>query len=393
VMDSPLPPWVLVCGGFHPLGGMDQSNYALATRLVEQGRTVHLVCHQIASDLAAHPSVRLSAVPRPFNSILLGEAALRRTGLKVAREVTSQFPRARVVVNGGNCDWPGINWVHSVHSCWPRSDNNAPVWFRAKNALNKWKARRDEQAAFQLATHLIANSRRTAHDLTTIGVPTERIHTIYLGSGPDWRPASASEKLQARTQFQLPPEAKVIGFVGALGYDRNKGFDTLLAAFERLPWSDLYLIAAGGGRGWEQWRAMVQRHAVAGRVRLIGFTDRISEVYAACDLLVSPVRYEAFGLNVQEAICRGVPCIVSSTAGIAELYPPELQEFLQHNPENIPQLTDLIRKWYTNGDAARRAFEPLCSRLRARTWREMAEDIIALVESDSARVAAVQGGR
>ena len=28
-------------------------------------------------------------------------------------------PLARVVVNGGNCAWPDINWVHAVHAAWP----------------------------------------------------------------------------------------------------------------------------------------------------------------------------------------------------------------------------------------------------------------------------------
>ena len=39
--------------------------------------------------------------------------------------------------------------------------------------------------------------------------------------------------------------------------------------------------------------------------------------------MVHPARYEAYGLGVHEAICRGLPAIVSAGAGIAELYPAD----------------------------------------------------------------------
>ena len=41
-------------------------------------------------------------------------------------------------------------------------------------------------------------------------------------------------------------------------------------------------------------------------------------VLAACDALVSPTRYEAYGLAVHEALARGLPALVSRSAGIAD---------------------------------------------------------------------------
>ena len=38
-------------------------------------------------------------------------------------------------------------------------------------------------------------------------------------------------------------------------------------------------------------------------------------------VLVSAPRHEAYGLNVQEAHCRGLPDLVSASAGVAERYP------------------------------------------------------------------------
>ena len=58
-----------------------------------------------------------------------------------------QSPGARVLVNGGNCDWPDINWVHYVHHAWPGEHNNSALWFRAKERIANRLARKSEQRA------------------------------------------------------------------------------------------------------------------------------------------------------------------------------------------------------------------------------------------------------
>jgi len=78
---------------------------------------------------------------------------------------------------------------------------------------------------------------------------------------------------------------------------------------------------AGGGSGLARWKSEVANSGLQYRARFLGSTDRIPEVLAAADLLVSPVRYEAYGLNVQEAICRGVPAMVSRDAGMPNAIP------------------------------------------------------------------------
>lgn len=379
--SNQLAPWVLICGGFHTLGGMDRANLALAETLVGQGRRVFLVGHQIEPNLANHQLVTATMVARPFNSILLGERALRSTGRRIASEVTSKWPDARVLVNGGNCDWPDINWVHSVHHAWPRLDEGAPLWFRAKSTVNKLKARHDERRALREAKLVITNSERTRRDVIALGVASEQLQVKYLGSDTSWKPATETEKHNARRSLGLPSDASVVSFVGALGYDRNKGFDTLLAAWQQAQIINSYLLVAGGGRGFEYWEARARESGKADRIRLLGFTSRVSEVYAASDLLVSPVRYEAFGLNVQEAICRGIPSIVSESAGVAELYPPSLRRYLLPDREDSKSLAALLSSTLLNLDSARNEFAPLADQIRRRTWRCMAEEIITLAES------------
>ena len=273
---------------------------------------------------------------------MLGEFMLDARGRSVAREVTTRVPEARVIVNGGNCNWPDVNWVHCLHHAWPCRDDGAPRWFRAKNRLKKQLARWREAAALPKARVVIANSERTRRDLIQmLALDPDRVRTVRLGAGEGDVPPSAGERCAARQWLGFPSHRPLVAFVGALGYDANKGLDTLWSAWRALcadsRW-DADLVIAGGGRAAPAWKETIERSGLAPRVSALGFTDRVAEVLAAADLLVSPVRYESFGLNVQEALCRGLPAVVSAQAGVSELYPSQYREWLLPDPEDVDDL-------------------------------------------------------
>ena len=112
------------------------------------------------------------------------------------------------------------------------------------------------------------------------------------------------------------------------------------------------------------------------RIRMLGFSDRVRELLAAADILVSPVRYEAYGLNVQEAICRGVPAIVSATAGIAERYGPEYEGLLLPDPEDVDDLAARLRQWRSDMPEWESRFERFGEMFRRYGWQEMARRIV-----------------
>lgn len=378
-------PWVIVAGGFHQRGGMDKANTALASYLVGRGTPVHLVAHTVAPELSARAGATIHIVPRPAGSYLLGEQLLARRGRAVAKEILARWSDARVVSNGGNCVWPDINWVHSVHHAWPPADGGAPVWFKIKNRLTGALARRRERCALRVARLVIANSERTRRDLVErLGIAPARVRTVHLGSDAAHGAITPSERAAARRWLNVGEGRPLVVFAGALGHDRNKGFDTLWAAWRKLcageGW-DAELVVAGDGRGLSAWRERVNDAGLGGRVRLLGFTERLAEVYAAADLLVSPVRYEAYGLNVHEAVCRGLPALVSARAGVAERFPAELSEMLLPDPEDAEDLARRLVRWRPRVEVWKEKFAPLAAQLRARTWAEMAREFVSLAEA------------
>ncbi|HEX4209193.1 MAG TPA: glycosyltransferase, partial [Candidatus Binataceae bacterium] len=143
------------------------------------------------------------------------------------------------------------------------------------------------------------------------------------------------------------------------------------------------LIVAGGGRMVNAWQKAVTSSGLDASVQIVGFTRNVPDLLAAADLLVSPVRYEAYGLNVQEALCCGIPAMVTVSAGVAEKYPSELRELLICNADDAHELAVRMRNWRRQMERFRRLTAPLAEQLRAHTWSKMAEQIVTLAAQNA----------
>ncbi len=383
-MDIEAFEWVLVCGGFHPEGGMDRANAALAAYLARRGTRLHLVAHRVDGPLRDHPSVSIAQVPRHGGLYFTSDFTLDRRARRVARDLRRSGSQVLVVANGGNCGIGDVNWVHSVHHAWPCRDDGAPAWFRGKNRLVKAWARSRERSAIRHARTVIANSNRTRRDvIELLGVDETRVHTVYLGSDPAWSPPGPSRRDAMRRKWCRDPLRPMVAFVGALGHDTNKGLDRLLGAWGRLNaggWSGELVVAGPGDT--RRWQRAAQ--AAGGTVRIAGHTADVDEILDSADVMVSPVAYEAYGLAVHEAICRGVPAIVSRAAGVAERLPGDLAELLLGDPADVEELAGRIRTWAANPERWRERTLRAGDALRAFSEQDMAARIVAIAGNAAA---------
>jgi glycosyltransferase involved in cell wall biosynthesis len=231
---------------------------------------------------------------------------------------------------------------------------------------------------------VICNSRRTRDDvIDRIGADPSRAHVVYYGSDPArFSLVDRAAREAAKRALGCLPERPLVGFVGALG-DRRKAFDVMFAAWTDLchrPDWDAGLVVAGAGSELPRWRQRAHDAGVAARVRFVGFRTDMPDIFAALDVLVHPARYEAYGLSVHEALCRGVPALVSRSAGVAERYPADLDDLLIADPDDASALADSLVRWRRRAEDVRCRVAPLSRALRARTWDTMAAEIVALVE-------------
>jgi glycosyltransferase involved in cell wall biosynthesis len=378
--------WLLVSGDFTPLGGMDCANHGLASFLARRaGAEVHLVTHRAWPDLSALETMRVHTIARPWGKHMLGELLLRRAGRRAAAAIARRG--GRVVVNGGNCLFGDINWVHYVHAAWtPRSGGRGGPGrlLKLKTGVFHRSALAAERASLKRARVIVANSERTRADLLErLDLAPERVHTVYYGIDPArFRPATDAERADARGRLRWAGDRPVVAFVGALG-DLRKGLDTLLAAWRQLcadPGWDARLAVVGTGGMLARLRHQASDLGLGDSVAFLGFRADVPEILRACDLLVSPARYEAYGLNVHEALCCGLPAIASRSSGAAERYPEALAELLLPDPEDPSDLAARLQRWRAERERFATATATLSATLRTYTWDDMAARFVAVVE-------------
>lgn len=358
---------------------MDIANFALASYLARIGRSLHLVAYRVAPELASGPNVVVHRVPKPFGAYTLGSPLLAAFGAAEALRMVRHG--GRIIANGGNCAVPGINWVHYVHAAFEPVATGGG-WRSTKAVATHEVNKVTERAALRAAKLLLANSNRTRRDvIERVGVAEHRVHTVYFGVDADrFRPVSAEERLAVRRSLGWSEERTLVVFVGALT-DRRKGFDVAYAAWTQLcarsSW-DADLIVVGQGAELEAWRARAARDGIADRIKFLGFRSDVPTVLMACDALVAPTRYEAYGIGVHEALCTGLPAMVSSSAGIAERYPEALRGLLLDDAQSASAVASALWRWRDQLPATAATVRLFSEQLRRRSWDDMARDIVSL---------------
>ncbi|MBD1847256.1 glycosyltransferase family 4 protein [Cyanobacteria bacterium FACHB-63] len=374
--------FLLVTGDVVKTGGMDRANYALAHYLVQQGQEVHLVAHRVDPELQQYANVVWHRVPKVANSYFLSSFLLDRVGRFWARRIAQRG--GRVLVNGGNCRWADANWVHYVHAAYqPVSKVN--LLQRLKIAVTHAHFRSTEKQCLEQAKIIIANSQRTRSDLVEQGLASAgKVRSIYYGIDPTlFYPATTQEARSLRQRLDLPMDCPIVLFIGALS-DRRKGFDLLFEAWRQLcqnsTW-DARLLVIGQGAELPIWQERLSEAGLVDRIQFLGFRADVPDLLRAADCLVAPTRYEAYGLGVHEALCCGIPAIVTATSGVAERYCSKLRGLLLTDVENVAELISKLDDWRNHrAEYQQLTRSQISLTLRQETWDRMAEQVLAAIK-------------
>ncbi|MCI0694915.1 glycosyltransferase family 4 protein [candidate division KSB1 bacterium] len=181
---------------------------------------------------------------------------------------------------------------------------------------NRWRYR---LAYNVLATRVIANSEATKQALLLKApwLDPKRIEVIY--NGIDMQPFLQPSGGCLRTEWSIPQEAPLLGFVGQL--DKRKGIEVLLEAFDRIyrqiPQVRLALVGRGPLQGMIE--SEVRRKNWGDAILLPGFIDDVIDVMQAIDILLLPSLWEGFGIVLIEAMAAGKPAISTNTSSMPEI--------------------------------------------------------------------------
>ncbi len=139
------------------------------------------------------------------------------------------------------------------------------------------------------------------------------------------------------------PDATDLLFVGEVRH--LKGIDLLIEALKPSP--HLSLTIVGDGPELEDYRSLVIRCGLAGRIRFAGRLP-IREAFTLGQIMVVPSRNESFPYVVLEAAAAAVPLIATRVGGIPEVLPADMM----CSPD-VPSISDAILRAAADMTAAR----------------------------------------
>lgn len=254
--------------------------------------------------------VRVFVAPRPFPIELANQL------LFVAWAMLRVSRRRYDLIHADGASLPGradVVAAHMLHCVWRqisrgREPGARGAYHALSSALNVWLERR----AYRSARLVIANSDRTAEDLTrVIGVTPEKIRVVPLGVDAErYRVPTSRERADARERYGAGAGEFVAVLVGAA--EERKGVPQAVEAFAGL--QDAMLIVVGDTRGGRIVREAAARRA---RVQFAEWPADPRPAYFAADMVLHPAAYEPFGLSVLEGLACGLPAAVAPSAGVA----------------------------------------------------------------------------
>ena len=158
---------------------------------------------------------------------------------------------------------------------------------------------------------------------------------------------------ETRFQRRSPPSQDVskLLIVGSLTVVKDQA--TAIRAMAELKGVELVIAGDGPLRG--ELQELTRRLGLQDRVHFLGVRRDIAQLIAAADIYVQTSKWESFCLAAVEAMCGGLPCVVSRVAGLEEIVgsaglyyePGDVQSLasairsLLHHPERRRALADL----------------------------------------------------
>jgi glycosyltransferase involved in cell wall biosynthesis len=160
---------------------------------------------------------------------------------------------------------------------------------------------------------IITNSAYTAEIVRKMidNNQLKRIHVIHNTIDPD--------RFQKKNDLSVETEQPFIFSFGR--FDRQKGFDLLIEAFQKIKDAiPHHLIIAGSGPEENNLRKQVDDYKLQDKVRFPGrlSPEEVVTYLKASAFVVVPSRWEAFGITVLESLAAGKPVVATDVGGIPE---------------------------------------------------------------------------
>jgi L-malate glycosyltransferase len=197
-----------------------------------------------------------------------------------------------------------------------------PVRIASRRETTGWRTgaqKAVERFAYRFAHAIVANSEAVRRQLSTEGVSSDKVVTIY--NGLDFRRVTPREDRERVAELGLP--SGISGpFVTILANLRNEVKDhaTFLRAASRvhkmIP--EAHFILAGEGELITANRALAASLGLGATAHFIGRCELVAELLALSDACVLSSKAEGFSNSILEYMAAGRPVVTTEAGGARE---------------------------------------------------------------------------
>lgn len=254
-----------------------------------------------------------------------------------------------------------------------------PVFVSCRGSDINWLARsfiRRKLIAWSLrrCQKVIAVSRALKKAIVELGVPEDNV--VVVPNGIEVERFYQMDKREARKRLDLDADRRLAVCVSRLSFE--KGIDILVESFTHLKDENVDLVVVGDGAQENELLQLAEKCGLNGRVRFVGAKphDEVPVWINASDLVVLSSRTEGHPNVLLEALACGRPVVGTNVGGVPEIITSDDIGYTVEAEDPAALAEGIKRALARDWDS-----EKLCEVARARTWDNVAKDLLELISS------------
>lgn len=309
----------LNCVRFGNQGGVERYVYGLVKALLGAGHEVHLFCN--SWERLTHPRLHFHFVPaingvrclRPFSFAFFSSRLIRSSSFDLVHGFGKTYEQD-VYSDGSGPIADFLEYLEEQATRWHRP----LLGWSPYHLTNAYLERR--RLDHPRLRKIICKSASVKESVSR-RYPSVRAKLLLLYNGVDcefYHPRNRSaHRTHLRHVLGIGENETVFLLVG--NDYRRKNVRVALEAFSGMDRQHVKLIVAGRDRHCGRYQKLAEGLGLRDEIRFVGYRKDIERWYACADAFLSPSHYDVFPNAVLEAMATGIPGIVSSRSGSAEI--------------------------------------------------------------------------
>jgi 1,4-alpha-glucan branching enzyme len=370
------------------IGGLARHVYDLSQSLVKKGIRVHVVtankhslpAEELVNGVHVHRVIPLHVVEADFKKwvgmlnqalVIKATSILQKEKIDVIHAHDWMVGTAAQVLKN-KFSLPLLSTIHSTEF-----GRNQGIYTSLQSFIHQ-----AEEELIQASHHLIVCSEFMKDEVQQIfSLQEKEVSVVPNGVYVD--ELQAAFRIEQLEKFSLVPKGKkIISSFGRMV--KEKGFDTLIEAAQKLIADRLDIVFVIGGTGplLEIYRQMVREKGIAEHVHFVGYINELERnaLLASSYASVFPSTYEPFGIVAIEAMAAQVPIIVSKTGGFKGIVQEGVSGLFME-PNHPESLVNCLQRLLTNDRLAHKLAlngKEVASHLYR--WDRIAEETVRIMK-------------